>query len=46
MSYDGTADELQKNKAEIKDLVSKEKPDVLCIQETMLSKLTIFNLKN
>ena len=27
-------------------LISKEKPDVLCIQETMLSKQTNFNLKN
>ena len=28
------------------DLISNEKPDVLCIQETMLSKQTIFNLKD
>ena len=28
------------------DVVAKEKPDVFCIQETMLSKQTNFNLKN
>ena len=28
------------------DLISKEKPDFLCIQETMLSKQTKLNLKN
>ena len=28
------------------DIIAKEKPDVLCIQETMLSKQTNFNLKN
>ena len=33
-------------KEELVDLIGKEKPDVLCIQKTMLSKQTIFNLKN
>ena len=33
-------------KAYLVDLINKEKPDVLCIQETMLSKQTSFNLKN
>ena len=28
------------------DLIAKEKPDVICIEETMLSKQTNFNLKN
>ena len=28
------------------DLTAKEKQDTLCIQETMLSKRTKFNLKN
>ena len=28
------------------DLIAHEKPDVLCIQETMLTKQTNFNLKN
>ena len=28
------------------DLISKGKPDVLCIQETVLSKQINFNLKN
>ena len=32
-------------KAELMDLLSKEKPDVLYIQETMLSIQTNFNLK-
>ena len=33
-------------KAELMDQKAKEKPDVLCIQETMLSKQKNFNLKN
>ena len=28
------------------DIIAKEKPDVLCIRETMLLKKTNFNLKN
>ena len=32
-------------KTELIDLISKEKPDVLCIQENMLSKHTNLNLK-
>ena len=28
------------------DIIVKEKPAVLCIQETMLSKQTNFNIKN
>ena len=37
---------IAKNKQELVDIIAKEKPDVLCIQETMLSKQTNFNLKN
>ena len=33
-------------KAELMELISKEKSDALCIQETMLLKQTNFNLKN
>ena len=33
-------------KTELTYLISIEKPDVLCIQETMFSKQTNFNLKN
>ena len=33
-------------KAELMDQRSEEKQHVLCIQETMLSKQTNFNLKN
>ena len=33
-------------KAELVDLISKEKPDVLCFQGTMLSKQTNFHSKN
>ena len=32
-------------KTEIMDLISKEKPDVFCIHETMLPNQTNFNLK-
>ena len=32
-------------KQEVVDLIAKEKPAVLCIQETMLSKQTAFNIK-
>ena len=32
-------------KSELMGLISEEKPDVLCIQETILSKQTNFNLK-
>ena len=33
-------------KVEIMDLISKAKPDFLCIQDTILSNRTIFNLKD
>ena len=33
-------------KEELVDLIANEKPDGLCIQETMLSKRTNFNLEN
>ena len=33
-------------KAELADLIAKVNPDILCIQETMLSKQINFNLKN
>ena len=45
ISYNGKAKELQ-TRRQLVDLVSKEKPDVLCIQETMLTKQANFNLKN
>ena len=35
-----------KKKQELVDIIAKEKPDVLCIQETMLPKQTNFSLKN
>ena len=33
-------------KGDLLDLIAKEKPDVLCIQETLLSKQINFNSKN
>ena len=33
-------------KAVLVHLIAKEEPDVPCIQETMLSKQTSFNLRN
>ena len=37
---------IAKKKQELVDIIAKQKPYVLCIQETMLSKQTIFNLNN
>ena len=37
---------IENKKAELVDLIAKEKPGILCNQETMLSKQKDFNLKN